>query len=115
MAILDWSAMDSTKNTAIKRAEKESKDWFHEWISTSGLLSKVLMFLTGSSIIPSNFKDYKIKVKFLQLDENLKRYPSVRTCPAFAELMFPIYVTKEELREVWVGAIAHLDAGFPIV
>lgn len=115
MAILDWSEMDSTKNTAIKRAEREGKNWFHEWLSTSEILSKVLIFLTGSSIIPSNLKEYKIKVKFVQLEENEKRYPVVRTCPAFSDLLFSIYVTKKELSEVWVCAIAQLDAGFPIV
>jgi len=44
MAILDWSEIDSTKNTAIKRAEREGKDWFHEWLSLSEMFSKVLIF-----------------------------------------------------------------------
>jgi hypothetical protein len=47
-----------------------------------------------------------IKVNFVQLMENEKRYPVVRTCPAYAELLFPIiYVTKQELSDVRVGAI----------
>lgn len=84
-------------------------------MSSSNLLSQVLVFLTGSAMIPCSFKDYRIKVKFVELNENEKRRPVVKTCPAFAELLFPLYVDKELLIEVWIDAIQQLDAGFTFV
>lgn len=39
----------------------------------------------------------------------------IKLCPEFAELLFPVYVTKEEVTEVWIDAIQQLDAGFTFV
>jgi len=49
MGILDWSEMNKTTNTAIKRAERECKEWFAEWLDSPDVLFKVLSFLSGSA------------------------------------------------------------------
>jgi len=59
--------------------------------------------------------DYFITVKLVSLQENEKGRPVVWTRPTFAELLFPICTTKQELTEVWIDPIELLDAGFTFV
>uniref|UniRef100_A0A0P6FKM3 Uncharacterized protein n=1 Tax=Daphnia magna TaxID=35525 RepID=A0A0P6FKM3_9CRUS len=114
MAILNWSEMKLKKNTTLKRAESECQSWFADWLQKllPDDLSEVLLFLTGSKIIPANWNDHQIKVIFLHLEENEKRRPTIRTCPAFAELKFPVFVTSEEIEEVWIDAVKQVKFGF---
>ena len=135
--------MSVRKSASLKRAEASSKLWFTEWIEGVeegnflkclvaymlntgcyilflflcgvGKLTEVLQFLTGSSIIPVNWMEQQIKCTFRHLEEGEKRWPSVRTCPLFAELEFPVFLTKEECVAVWMEAIAALPFGFTFV
>lgn len=100
MGILDWSEMSKTKNTAIKRAERESRQWFAEWLTSPDVLSKVLMFLTGSAMIPSTRIDDPITPNFVLL--------KTRT------VVF-VFITKQELTEVCIDPIELLVAGFTFV
>jgi hypothetical protein len=114
MAILNWSEMTLKKSTTVKRAESECQGWFADWLQKllPDDLSEVLLFLTGSKIILANWNGYQIKVIFLHLEENEKSRPTIWTCPGFAELKFPAYMTNEEIKEVWIGAVKQVKVGF---
>lgn len=82
---------------------------------TEVTLETVYCFLTGSFHVPINWREHQLKVIFRHPKARKEMegiHPQVKTCPVFAELIFPIARDEKTLAELWNQAVASVRFGF---